>query len=49
VYTIQPAPVLPHSVGLQRELTGVVHLFATRSQKERHRDRARVAAHLRCD
>jgi hypothetical protein len=26
------APVLPHSVGLQRGLTGVVHLFATRSQ-----------------
>src|SRR5258706_1800908 len=26
------ASVLPHSVGLQRGLTGVVHLFATRSQ-----------------
>src|SRR4029077_2406017 len=26
------APVLPHSVGLQRGLTGVVHLFATHSQ-----------------
>ena len=26
------APVLPHSVGLQRGLTGVVHLFATHAQ-----------------
>jgi hypothetical protein len=26
------APLLPHSVGLQRGLTGVVHLFATHSQ-----------------
>jgi hypothetical protein len=26
------APVLPHSLGLQRGLTGVVHLFATHSQ-----------------
>ena len=26
------APVLPHSVGLQRGLMGVVHLFATHSQ-----------------
>lgn len=26
------APVLPHSVGLQRGLSGVVHLFATHSQ-----------------
>jgi len=26
------APVLPHSLGLQRGLTGVVHLFATHAQ-----------------
>ncbi len=36
------APVLPHSVGLQRGLTGVVHLFATRSQEGQN---AIVTAH----
>ena len=36
------APVLPHSVGLQRGLTGVVHLFATRSQDDQN---AIVTAH----
>jgi hypothetical protein len=36
------APVLPHSVGLQRGLTGVVHLFATHSQDDQN---AIVTAH----
>jgi hypothetical protein len=36
------APVLPHSVGLQRGLMGVVHLFATRSQDAQN---AIVTAH----
>jgi len=36
------APVLPHSVGLQRGLMGVVHLFATRSQDDQN---AIVMAH----
>ncbi len=36
------APVLPHSVGLQRGLTGVVHLFATHSQDSQN---AIVTAH----
>ena len=36
------APMLPHSVGLQRGLTGVVHLFAARSQDQQN---AIVAAH----
>jgi hypothetical protein len=36
------APVLPHSLGLQRGLTGVVHLFATRSQDDQN---AIVTAH----
>ena len=36
------ATVLPHSVGLQRGLTGVVHLFATRSQAAQN---ALVTAH----
>ena len=36
------APVLPHSVGLQRGLMGVVHLFATRSQDDQN---AIVTAH----
>ena len=35
-------PVLPHSVGLQRGLMGVVHLFATRSQNAQN---AIVTAH----
>jgi hypothetical protein len=36
------APVLPHSLGLQRGLTGVVHLFATRAQDDQN---AVVMAH----
>ncbi len=36
------APVLPHSVGLQRGLTGVVNLFATHSQDDQN---AIVTAH----
>ena len=36
------ATVLPHSIGLQRGLTGVVHLFATRSQAAQN---AIVTAH----
>lgn len=36
------APVLPHSVGLQRGLTAVVHLFATRTQNDQN---AIVTAH----
>jgi len=36
------SPVLPHSLGLQRGLTGVVHLFATRAQGEQN---AIVTAH----
>ncbi|MDE2250790.1 MAG: hypothetical protein KGL25_05235 [Gammaproteobacteria bacterium] len=36
------APVLPHSLGLQRGLTGVVQLFATRSQSAQN---AIVTAH----
>jgi hypothetical protein len=36
------APALPHSVGLQRGLTAVVHLFATNSQDEQN---AIVTAH----
>lgn len=36
------APTLPHSVGLQRGLTGVVHLFATRAQDQQN---AIVTAH----
>ncbi len=36
------APVLPHSVGLQRGLTGVVHLFATHAQDDQN---AIVTAH----
>ena len=31
------APSLPHSAGLQRGLTGVVHLFASRSQEAQNR------------
>ena len=30
------APMLPHSVGLQRGLMGVVHLFATRAQRDQN-------------
>lgn len=36
------APILPHSVGLQRGLTAVVHLFATHSQDDQN---AIVTAH----
>jgi hypothetical protein len=36
------APALPHSMGLQRGLTGVVHLFATRAQDDQN---AIVIAH----
>ena len=36
------APALPHSVGLQRGLTGVVHLFAAHSQDDQN---AIVTAH----
>lgn len=36
------SPVLPHSLGLQRGLMGVVHLFATESQAEQN---AIVTAH----